>query len=81
MSTKTKNVNVKMEEKFVEIIDEYVEEKGYKNRSEFIRDAIRRRIEPPLNEETLNEFIEGIEQIEEGKRYTQEEVKKKFDIE
>ena len=81
MSTKTKNVNVKMEEKFVEIIDEYVEEKGYKNRSEFIRDAVRRRIEPPLNEETLNEFIEGIEQIEEGKRYTQEEVKKKFDIE
>jgi len=81
MSTKTKNVNVKMEEKFVEIIDEYVEEKGYKNRSEFIRDAVRRRIEPSLNEETLNEFIEGIEQIEEGKRYTQEEVKKKFDIE
>ena len=81
MSTKTKNVNVKMEEKFVEIIDEYVEEKGYKNRSEFIRDAVRRRIEPSLNEETLNEFIEGIEQIEEEKRYTQEEVKKKFDIE
>lgn len=81
MPSKTKNVNVKMDEKFVEIIDEYVEDKGYKNRSEFIRDAIRRRVEPPLNEETLNEFIEGIEQIEEGKKYNQEEVKEKFNIE
>jgi len=81
MASKTKNVNVKMDEKFVKIIDEYVEEKGYKNRSEFIRDAVRRRIEPPLNEETLNEFIEGIEQIKKGKKYSQEEVKKKFDIE
>ena len=80
MASKTKNVNVKMDEKFVKIIDEYVEERGYKNRSEFIRDAVRRRIEPPLNEETLNEFIEGIEQIKKGKKYSQEEVKKKFDI-
>ncbi len=81
MSSKTKNVNVKMDEKFVEMIDDYVEEKGYKNRSEFIRDAIRRRVEPPLNEDTLNEFIEGIKQIDEGKKYSQKEVKEKFDIE
>lgn len=80
MIAKTKNVNVKMDEKFVKIIDEYVDEKGYKNRSEFIRDAVRRRIEPLLNEETLNEFIEGIEQIKTGKKYTQEEVKEKFDV-
>jgi len=81
MPTKTRNVNVKMEDKFVKMIDEYVEEKGYKNRSEFIRDAVRRRLEPPLNEEILNEFIEGIEQIEKGRGYTQEEVKKRFNIE
>jgi len=81
MPTKTRNVNVKMEDKFVKMIDEYVEEKGYKNRSEFIRDAVRRRLEPPLNEEILNEFIEGIEQIEKGREYTQEEVKKRFNIE
>ena len=81
MTSKTKNVNVKMDEKLVEFIDDYVEEKGYKNRSEFIRDAVRRRLEPPLNEETLNEFIEGIKQIEEGKKYTQEEVKERFGIE
>ena len=81
MTSKTKNVNVKMDEKLVEFIDDYVEEKGYKNRSEFIRDAVRRRLEPPLNEETLNEFIEGIKQIEEGKKYTQEEVKERFEIE
>ena len=81
MSSKTKNVNVKMDEKFVEMIDDYVEEKGYKNRSEFIRDAIRRRVEPPLNEDTLNEFIEGMKQIDEGKKYSQKEVKEKFDIE
>jgi len=81
MPSKTKNVNVKMDEKLVEFIDDYVEEKGYKNRSEFIRDAVRRRLEPPLNEETLNEFIEGIKQIEEGKKYTQEEVKERLEIE
>ncbi|MFO7793167.1 MAG: ribbon-helix-helix domain-containing protein [Candidatus Saliniplasma sp.] len=80
MPSKTKNVNVKMDEKLVEFIDDYVEEKGYKNRSEFIRDAVRRRLDPPLNEETLNEFIEGIKQIEEGKKYTQEEVKERFGI-
>ena len=81
MQSKTKNVNVKMDEKLVEFIDDYVEEKGYKNRSEFIRDAVRRRLDPPLNEETLNEFIDGIKQIEEGKKYTQEEVKERFGIE
>jgi len=81
MPSKTRNVNVKMNDKFVNMIDEYVEEKGYKNRSEFIRDAVRRRLEPPLNEDILNEFIEGIEQIEEGRGYTQEEVKKRFNIE
>ncbi len=81
MTSKTKNVNVKMDEKLVEFIDDYVEERGYKNRSEFIRDAVRRRLDPPLNEETLNEFIEGIKQIEEGKKYTQEEVKERFGIE
>ncbi len=81
MPSKTKNVNVKMDEKLVEFIDDFVEKKGYKNRSEFIRDAVRRRLDPPLNEETLNEFIEGIKQIEEGKKYTQEEVKERFGIE
>ncbi len=81
MTSKTKNVNVKMDEKLVEFIDDYVEEKGYKNRSDFIRDAVRRRLDPPLNEETVNEFIEGIKQIEGGKKYTQEEVKERFRIE
>lgn len=81
MTSTSKNVNVKMDERLVEMIDRYVEEKGYKNRSEFIRDSVRRRLEPPLNEEILREFITGLKQIEEGKSHAQDEVKRRFDIE
>jgi metal-responsive CopG/Arc/MetJ family transcriptional regulator len=63
-------------------IDEVWEERGYANKSEFIRDALRDAVSPPtqLSEEALEHLSENREQREQGETGSQDEVKDRPDI-
>ena len=41
----TEMITVKMDNKFLEDIDSIVEKEGYQNRTEFIRNALREKVE------------------------------------
>lgn len=58
-------------------IDSVWEERGYTNKSEFIRDALRDAVEPPteLSAEALHRLAESREQREDGETVSQAELK------
>jgi metal-responsive CopG/Arc/MetJ family transcriptional regulator len=58
-------------------IDSVWEERGYTNKSEFIRDALRDAVEPPteLSAEALHRLVESREQREDGETVSQAELK------
>jgi len=41
----TEMITVKMEDKFLKSIDKFVEKSGYQNRTEFIRNTLREKLE------------------------------------
>lgn len=63
-------------------IDSVWEERGYTNKSEFIRDALRDAVEPPteLSAEALYHLAESREQREDGETVSQADVKNRLDL-
>lgn len=61
-------VNVRVPEALLQEVDEVLEERGFTNRSEFIRTAIRDALnpQPELSDEALKQIEESKKELEEG---------------
>ncbi len=61
-------VNVRVPEELLQEVDKVLEERGFTNRSEFIRTAIRDALhpQPKLSEEALERIEESKKELEEG---------------
>lgn len=75
-------INVRVPVTLLERIDEEWERRGYANKSEFIRDALRTAVDPPvkLSDETLQDLAESREQAERGDTYSPEEVRERLGL-
>jgi len=75
-------INVRVPKTLLADIDEVWEERGYANKSEFIRDALRDAVEPPtqLSEEALAHLAESRDQREAGEMVSQDDVKDRLGI-
>lgn len=75
-------INVRVPKPLLTKIDEVWEERGYANKSEFIRDALRDAVNPPtqLSDEAIQHLIESREQREQGETVAHESVKDRLDI-
>jgi Arc/MetJ-type ribon-helix-helix transcriptional regulator len=75
-------INVRVPKTLLAEIDEVEEHRGYANKSEFIRDALRDAVEPPtqLSEEALQHLTESREQREDGDTVPQDDVKERLGI-
>lgn len=75
-------INVRVPQALLTQIDEVWEERGYANKSEFIRDALRDAVNPPtqLSDEALRHLAESTDQRKQGETVSHEAVKDRFDI-
>jgi PHD/YefM family antitoxin component YafN of YafNO toxin-antitoxin module len=75
-------INVRVPKTLLAEIDDVWEERGYANKSEFVRDALRDAVEPPtqLSEEALAHLAESREQRKDGDTVSQDDVKERFGI-
>jgi PHD/YefM family antitoxin component YafN of YafNO toxin-antitoxin module len=71
-------IDVRVPQSLLAQVDEVWEERGYANKSEFIRDAVH----PPtqLSEEALEHLAESREQREQGETVSQDDVKDRLGI-
>ena len=65
---------MKMPEEQVEEMYRYLKKHKYPSRSEFIRDAVRRMMEPRLSEEALADIIQARLEAKQGKGIPIEEL-------
>ncbi len=81
----TDMITLKLEDKFLEDIDAVVEKEGYKNRTEFIRRALREKLEESKIKEAMLELahLKGaskkrttVEQYEKARRFAFEKLEK-----
>ena len=79
---KMEKINIRVPQSLLAQIDEVWEERGYANRSEFIRDALRNAVDPPtqLSAEALEHLAESREQREQGETVSQDDVKDRLGI-
>jgi Arc/MetJ-type ribon-helix-helix transcriptional regulator len=75
-------INVRVPKTLLADINDVWEERGYANKSEFIRDALRDAVEPPtqLSEEALQHLAKSREQREARETVSQADVKERLDI-
>lgn len=75
-------INVRVPRALLAQIDTVWEERGYANKSEFIRDALRDAVNPPtqLSQEALDHLAESREQRERGETVSQADVKERLGI-
>ena len=75
-------INVRVPQSLLAQIDEVWEERGYANKSEFIRDALRDAVDPPtqFSAEALEHLAESREQREQGETVSQDNVKDRLGI-
>ncbi|MFP9062020.1 ribbon-helix-helix domain-containing protein [Natrialbaceae archaeon A-chndr2] len=75
-------INVRVPQSLLAQVDEVWEERGYANKSEFIRDALRDAVNPPtrLSEEALEHLSESRKQRGQGEMVSQDEVKDRLGI-
>ena len=53
----TEMITLKLEEKFLDNIDAFVKKEGYQNRTEFIRNALREKLESSKLKEAMLEVV------------------------
>lgn len=75
-------INVRVPKALLTQIDDVWEERGYANKSEFIRDALRDAVEPPtqLSKEALAHLGESRGQRDAGETVSQDDVKDRLGI-
>lgn len=74
MDMGTKNINVRLPVDLEEELEEFAEEHGYTSKSEVVRDAIRRLIEPKLSERALRDIKIAREQVKEDETISHDEL-------
>jgi len=83
----TEMITVKMDDKFLSEVDNIVKKHGYQSRTEFIRNALREKIEETKLKEAMQEiaYLKGAskkktseKEYEEIRRKAFEELEKKF---
>lgn len=72
-------INVRVPTSLLAEIDEVYDERGYPNRSEFIRDALRTAVDPPvrLSEEILGRLAESREEAAGGETISLDELRER----
>ena len=75
-------INVRVPQSLLAQVDDVWEERGYATKSEFIRDALRDAVNPPmqLSAEALEHLAESREQREQGETVSQDDVKDRLGI-
>ena len=75
-------INVRVPQSLLAQVDDVWEERGYATKSEFIRDALRDAVNPPmqLSAEALEHLAESREQREQGETVSQEDMKDRLGI-
>ena len=75
-------INVRVPRALLSQIDEVWEQRGYANKSEFIRDALRDAVNPPaqLSEEALKHLAESREQREREETVSHDDVKERLGL-
>ena len=76
-----KTATIKIPEELDREAIRYAKEKGFASKSEFIRYAIRRMLEPDLKPEVIAQIIQARESIERGEGLPIEKVKHDLDLE
>lgn len=76
-----RKINVRVPVALLDEIDQVYEQRGYPNRSEFIRDALRTAVHPPvtLSEDVLERLAESREQADRGETIPLEDVKERLE--
>ncbi|MFB6284656.1 MAG: ribbon-helix-helix domain-containing protein [Halobacteria archaeon] len=67
-------IGLKMSKSFLNVVDETWKERGFNNRSEFIRYALRETIKHPEGAGVWKDIAESQKQSREGDVYSREEV-------
>lgn len=75
-------INVRVPRTLLSQIDEVWKERGYANKSEFIRDTLRDAVNPPtqLSEEALHHLAESRDERTQGKTISHDEVKERLGL-
>jgi Arc/MetJ-type ribon-helix-helix transcriptional regulator len=73
-----KTITAKIPEKLSREMEKLMKRRGYSSQSELLRDAIRRMMEPELDERILREIVIAREQIKRGKTVPLEEIERKL---
>ncbi len=74
-----KVITAKIPERLSKRMEKLMKERGYPSQSELLRDAIRRLLEPELDEKIVREIIIAREQIKRGKTVSFEEIEKSLE--
>ena len=77
-----KKINVRVPAVLLDEIDEVWRERGYANKSEFVRDALRDAVDPDrrLSEEARRHLAESREQKKRGETVGHDEVKERLGL-
>jgi Arc/MetJ-type ribon-helix-helix transcriptional regulator len=74
-----KTITAKIPEKLGKEMEKLMKRRGYPSQSELLRDAIRRMMEPELDERIVREIVIAREQIKRGKTVPLEEIKRSLE--
>jgi len=61
-----KVITTKVPDKLTKKMEEFMRRRGYPSQSEFVRDAIRRMLEPELDERIIREIVVARTQVKRG---------------
>ncbi len=71
-------INVRVTKNLISLMDKEVKKGRYANRSEFIRESIRRRFEKKIRPEVLDEIVSISKEMDKGKYTSHNEAVKRI---
>jgi Arc/MetJ-type ribon-helix-helix transcriptional regulator len=74
-----KVITAKVPDELTKRMEEFIKRRGYPSQSELVRDAIRRMLEPELDERTIREIIVAREQVRRGKTVPLEQMERSLE--
>ena len=72
-------ITAKVPDELTKRMEEFMKRKGYPSQSEFVRDAIRRMLEPELDERIMREIVVAREQVRRGETISLEELERSLE--
>lgn len=74
-----KVITTKVPDELTKKIEEFIKQRGYPSQSEFVRDAIRRMLEPELDERIMREIVIAREQVRKGETVPLEKLERSLE--